>query len=137
MQQFIESIASGSVFSRRAVAFFIDTAIGCVLSCILSVIGAFIHPQYGSLAAMFIGITLIICRDAFGKSPGKALMRLTVIDVRTQKRAAFLKRILRQLTTPLWMIEAVVCLVCNGIRITDFWLSTKVAADQELCNLQQ
>ena len=137
MQQFIENIASGSVFSRRVVAFFIDTAIGCVLSCILSVIGAFIHPQYGSLVAMLVGITLIICRDAFGKSPGKALMRLTVIDVRTQKQVAFSKRILRQLTTPLWMIETVVCLVYNGIRITDFWLSTKVVADQEFCNLQE
>ena len=127
----LSNVTNGSVFSRRAIAFVIDIAISCVITYILMVMGYLLDVENTSLIGLLIGVVLVICRDSFGKSPGKVMMRLTVISVRTKKKASLFHRIARNITTPFWMIEVVVCRICNGLRITDFWFGTKVVSDTE------
>ena len=125
------NITNGSVFVRRAIAFVIDIVISCVITYVLMLMGYILEADSFSLIAMIIGIALVIGRDAFGRSPGKTMMRLIVINIHTQKKASLFHRIARNITTPFWMIEVIVCRICNGLRITDFWFGTKVISDTE------
>ncbi|MBQ7378528.1 MAG: RDD family protein [Clostridia bacterium] len=125
---------NGGVFERRIVAFFIDLFITCAVCAVLMLAGELLFVPYSKLIAMAIAVMLIICRDAFGTSPGKIMMRLCVIDTRTNKHAAVHQRILRNISTPLWMIEALICYLKKGLRMTDMWLGTKVVSDMDLSN---
>ncbi len=131
MNRLLQFATNGSVFHRRMIAFFIDLAIVCVVTYVLMVLGELLPIKYGGLIAEIIGVLLMIFRDAFGKSPGKIMMRLTVINIHTNKQAAIYQRILRNITTPLWMLEVLICRFNNGLRLTDMWLGTKVVSDQD------
>lgn len=133
MERFLMIIISnGSVFFRRALAFIIDLVISCLISFAFVVIGYLLVIENISWIAVIIVIVQIVCRDAFGRSPGKKIMQLTVICNHTKKKAPLFHRIVRNITCPLWMVEAIVCLITRGLRITDLWLGTKVVSDTEV-----
>ena len=124
-------IVNRSVIGRRIVAFIIDVAIAGLITGILDVIPAALNANYLSLFVFLFGVLLVFCRDALGRSPGKALMRLRVIDIHTKRTASLYKRIVRNVTSPISFLEILFFRKNTGSRLSDLWLGVKVVSDTE------
>ena len=100
----------------RAASLMIDTLI---FSTIAELIIQFVYVgnSLGSrYSYMAIGFVLIVFRDIFGKSPGKIIFGLEIVDNQTGMKASAFKRILKNVTTPLTIIEGVILLVSKDTR---------------------
>lgn len=128
---FYNKTINGGVLFRRAIAMLIDMFVIGVISLLPEYIVFLLDFKYDTIVWLFFVWVLSLMRDAFGRGLGKTIMKLHVIDVRTNRQASWQKRIIRNITSPFWMIEVVVCRICNGLRITDFWFGTKVVSDTE------
>ncbi len=75
-----------------------------------------------------IALFLLIFKDVFKKgSIGKQIMKLEIIDIKTNEKAFLSKRILRNLTWFLSFVEVIV-LMATGKRIGDRIAGTEVVA---------
>lgn len=75
-----------------------------------------------------IALFLLIFKDVFKKgSVGKQIMKLEIIDIKTNEKAFLSKRILRNLTWFLSFVEVIV-LMATGKRIGDRIAGTEVVA---------
>lgn len=75
-----------------------------------------------------IALFLLISKDVFKKgSVGKQIMKLEIIDIKTNEKAFLSKRILRNLTWFLSFVEVIV-LMATGKRIGDRIAGTEVVA---------
>ncbi len=128
----LNRIINGNVIFRRAIAVLIDMFVIGGISLLPEYIVFLLNFKYDTLVWIFFVGILTLIRDAFGRSLGKAIMRLQVIDVRTRRSASWQKKIIRNITTPFWMIELTVCFITKGLRLTDFWCGTKVVSDTDL-----
>ena len=90
----------------RGAAFLMDIMI---YSAILQVIVWIFYkiPVFGT-KPVIIGIAFIFMffRDVFGKSIGKYLLGLNIIDSRSTNKAKVYQRLLKNITLPLWFVEA-------------------------------
>ncbi|MBI3220090.1 MAG: RDD family protein [Bacteroidetes bacterium] len=76
---------------------------------------------------MIIGFAVYFCKDSIhGRSPGKRILKLQVVDNATGIAASPIKCFIRNLFCVLWPIEALVALVNTERRIGDFVAGTKL-----------
>ncbi|MBX2963710.1 MAG: RDD family protein [Cyclobacteriaceae bacterium] len=81
----------------------------------------------GNIYLNVLGFSLYFNKDIIlGRSPAKRILKLQVIDIKTNKPANPLKCFVRNLTTVLWPIEVLVGLINNERRIGDYLAGTKL-----------
>ena len=114
----------------RGFAFAIDTIV-----CAVIAIGMFkIVSLYVTLDSYYlgivIGILLLTFRDIFGKSLGKYLLEMSVVDAKTKTSVKFYKRLLKNITVPITIIEIpMVIFTKEHKRIGDKLSKTEVVID--------
>ncbi len=136
----------------RFLSMFLDSLIFMVAMWILSML--FLFPNMPNMAEMmepghepptfnfwpkyvmyFIGAiyALYFCKDSFnGKSPGKKIMGLQVVNHKTMLPANPWRCIVRNLFSIFWPIEAIVALANPSRRIGDFVAGTEVVSYEEI-----
>lgn len=115
----------------RGCAFAVDTMI---CSGIMMVIVGIFHkiPILGTMPFM-IGIAFILMffRDVFGKSIGKYLFGLNIVDLRSKNKAKFYQRLLKNITVPFSIIEIpIVVFSKKHQRIGDLLAKTEITIDE-------
>jgi uncharacterized RDD family membrane protein YckC len=93
------------VFVLRGIAFIIDLMISTGLAMTIGVIvydGMIFDNMY---FIMFLGIAFLIFKDIFGKSVGKHLLGLNVVDYNVNQKPNIYQRLLRNITVPITIIE--------------------------------
>ena len=116
--------------SSRAAAFLVDVVVSFLIILLLSKVlsvETYILSRYL--------IVMLLFRDIFGKSLGKFLLGITIVDFRTGKKANIWQRLLRQLTLPIIAAEMIVVISTKDKRrLGDYWAKTdlKVVGDNSL-----
>jgi uncharacterized RDD family membrane protein YckC len=83
----------------------------------------------GNFYLNIFAFSLYFNKDTFcGRSIAKRVLKLQVVDRRTNKPAGPLRCLVRNLTVLLWPIEVVVALINTERRIGDFIAGTKLTA---------
>lgn len=118
-----------SVLMRRITALIIDAILSVIIGGIFFIILSMFRLYYAGLVFISLPILLMIFRDSYKQSIGKTIMKLCVIDVSSSQQAPFKYRILRQITIPFILLDGIVCLATNGLRVTDFAFGTKVISN--------
>lgn len=114
----------------RAAAFLVDVAVSFLIILLLAKVlsvETYILSRYL--------VVMLLFRDIFGKSLGKLLLGITIIDFKTGKKANVWQRILRQLTLPIIAAEMIVVISTKDKRrLGDYWAKTdlKVVGDNSL-----
>lgn len=115
---------------KRAIAFIIDVYfvafIGMILSYVLKMTDYWIIYGVGCLFAL---LRDILCG---GVSLGKIIMGLRVVDATTDTKAPIWKLIIRNITTPIWIVDAIIILSNDKPRLMDRALSLRVADKKEV-----
>lgn len=121
---------------KRVLAGFIDLIIACIIQFILMVfciiIPVFIRAEVLNIAVVlnlvitFVTINYMLLRDLIGgRSIGKRLVGLKVIDKQTGEPAGLLKCLLRNVTWFIGSIDIIVYLI-KGARLGDMLAGTDV-----------
>jgi uncharacterized RDD family membrane protein YckC len=115
----------------RGVAFGIDTMI---CAGIMMVIVGIFHkiPILGTMPFIIgIAFVLMFFRDVFGKSIGKYLLGLNIVDLRSKNKAKFYQRLLKNITVPFSIIEIpIVIFSKKHQRIGDLLAKTETTVDE-------
>jgi uncharacterized RDD family membrane protein YckC len=81
----------------------------------------------GNYYLNIFAFSLYFNKDIYlGRSPAKRILKLQIVDIKTNEPANPLKCLVRNLTIVIWPIEAIVALVNNERRIGDFIAGTKL-----------
>ena len=112
---------------RRASALLVDQLISIIILFVASFVLTGDIFGYGDHLGVIIPMLLLVFRDIFGKSIGKVLLGLEIIDIRTGKTATLGQRLLKNITTPLTVIEIVI-LLCKkeNLRLGDKLAKTEI-----------
>jgi uncharacterized RDD family membrane protein YckC len=99
-----------STFGRRTAAFAIDLFI--IMWAVFTVAGAILGPDIASIDnikfIILIGLVLFILKDVFGRSLGKCITSLKIINVKNpSEKVSVSKRILHNIATPLWFVDVI------------------------------
>ena len=82
---------------------------------------------FGNYYLSIFAFSLYFNKDIYvGRSIAKRMLKLQVVDTKTNKPANPLKCFVRNLTVILWPIEGIVALINNERRIGDFLAGTKL-----------
>ena len=115
----------------RGAAFLMDIMI---YSAIMQVIvWIFYKIPVFEITPVIIGIAFILMffRDVFGKSIGKYLLGLNIIDSRSKDKSKVYQRLLKNITLPLWFVEApIVIFSKKHRRIGDLLAKTETTVDE-------
>ncbi|MDR1101574.1 MAG: RDD family protein [Clostridiales bacterium] len=114
---------------NRALAFIIDVVIYALIFVIIGAadFNALLDSEHGT---MFFCILIVCMLSIFfkdiisGRSVGKRLLKLKIIGEDGKTPSTF-RLILRNITIPIWLVEAIL-LLCGKIRIGDKLAGTKV-----------
>lgn len=131
---------------KRIAAYFIDSFIAGILTAavviaavVVMVVGMMVNPAIGLIA--YIGLLLVamlavlayaLLRDGLfgGRSPGKKLMGLKVVNVRKNTPCSFKDSLLRNLTFMVPLLNFIECLMpfvdAEGLRFGDKLAGTQV-----------
>jgi uncharacterized RDD family membrane protein YckC len=91
--------------------------------------GLYLQDNYLTIG---VGLTLFILRDIFGKSLGKYLLGMTIVDSKTQNTAKFYQRLLKNITAPLSIIEIpMIIFAKDNKRIGDRLAKTELLIDED------
>ena len=104
-------------------AFIVDQYICCMLLFIGSFVITGDILGYGKHLGVIIPVTLFIFRDVFGRSIGKIILKLEIVDSRTGKKAALWQRLLKNITAPITVVEILIIL----LKKEQFRLGDKLA----------
>lgn len=75
-------------------------------------------------------ISIILNKDCFnGRSVGKNLLNIRIIDCKTKEPASIIRCIIRNLTIVFWPIEVFAILISPNRRIGDYLVNTEVIED--------
>lgn len=73
------------------------------------------------------GFALYFCKDVFqGRSPGKRITKLQIVDFKTSEAANPLRTVVRNLFCIIWPLEVIITLINPGRRLGDLVAGTKV-----------
>lgn len=101
-----------TIIIKRVFAFIIDLFF---LTFIIAVLGKILNVTEFLFAYVY-GIPVLLVRDVVfcGRSLGKIIMGLKVIDVKTNKRASIWRLIVRNITSPIWFVDAIIVFIDNS-----------------------
>ena len=128
---------------KRLKAMAIDFLIMCLIAWGVEIIISLITEPifsfgiYSSIAAIHLSLYWIICKDCYkGMSPGKYIMGIQIINLKTNCIAGPLRCIVRNLCYFISFIEFIIFFASpQGLRIGDYLTSTRVT--QKIPNQQQ
>lgn len=116
----------------RGGAFYIDLMISVAIAMIFNTI------VYGELSFdhiyLDIGLAFILLtfRDIFGKSVGKLLLGMSIVDTRDNNKAKIFQRLVKNITTPLSIIEIpMVLLRKDHRRLGEMLAKTETKLDED------
>ena len=95
----------------RGVAFAVDTMICTFISIICLEFLELLITLSSYKFSIALGMLLLIFRDVFGKSLGKLLLGLEIVDIKSNKKAKLYQRLLKNITAPLTVIEGPIALL--------------------------
>ena len=79
------------------------------------------------ILSIFIWFIVYLNKDIInGRSPAKRILKLQVVDIKTNNPASPIKCFIRNLTTPLWILEVLITIFSPERRIGDLLVGTKV-----------
>ena len=84
------------------------------------------QPEFAIYSMLFWFIVYFNKDIINGRSPAKRILKLQVIDIKTNKPASSIKCLIRNLTTPFWLLEVLITLFNPERRIGDLFAGTKV-----------
>lgn len=115
----------------RGIAFGIDTLISTTMAVLINCIIFKTISLQNITPTIIIGFTLLILRDIFGKSIGKYILGLNIIDITTNKKTNVFKRLLKNITTPITIIEIPICLLrADNKRLGDLLAKTSIKVNE-------
>jgi hypothetical protein len=83
----------------------------------------------GNYYLNIIAFSLYFNKDVYsGRSIAKRLLKLQVVDIKTDMPANPIKCLIRNLTLVIWPIEVIVALINNERRIGDFIAGTRLTS---------
>lgn len=113
---------------RRFAATLIDAMICAAFIVLPDILGMFEDaPVVETVGIALAGIMLLL-KDVFGRSPGKIILGLYIVDDNTGRVPRVWKLMLRNLLLPLWIIDGGICLFTTGRRLADIVLKVRVVA---------
>lgn len=112
---------------KRGIAFCIDLLFSTAISMLLFVSGSQVEDVDFLPYLLTVGGLTLLSRDVFGRSLGKFIMGLQIIDTKTNSRANSDQRLLRNITTPFTIIEVLIYICRNdNKRLGDVLAGTSV-----------
>ncbi|AGA59275.1 MAG: RDD family protein [Thermobacillus sp.] len=119
---------------KRLVAYFIDHTLVCLMFGPVLALWLILNPdvnfetaQSVMYLAMIPAIALLLLRDCLnGRSPGKRLLKLRVVDADRGTMPEQRRLILRNVTLLILPVDLLVFLISRGRRIGDFLSGTQV-----------
>ncbi len=102
----------------RAIAFWIDMAIMLfgVMTVDLSVFGYTGFSSRHTYIIMLVGMGIMVFRDVWGRSIGKKLLKLKIVNHKDGSKAKFYQRLLRNITSFIMVVEVVFVLIRSDRR---------------------
>ena len=102
--------------ARRVVAVYIDM----FASMFVGYLAYYIVQRFADVdlkfMAVIISVLLMILRDARGRSLGKQILRLHIVNEDGESKTTMRQRIIRNLTTPLHAFEGIAVLLRGDLR---------------------
>ena len=84
-----------------------------------------------------IGSIFMISRDTLGKSLGKYFLGLSIISAEENKKTKFYQRWLRNITSPIYIVDILFVLVSRRhMKLGDLLAKTNVVLDEDSCVLK-
>ena len=125
-------LKNNAVLIFRGIAYFIDTLISTIATMgIIVILKGKLHFEDIYLV-IGIAFTLLIFRDIFGKSLGKFLLGMTIVDYKNKNKAKFYQRLLKNITVPLSMVEIpIIIFAKNHKRIGDRLAKTEIVINED------
>ena len=112
---------------KRGIAFYVDLAFSTAISMLLFLYHSQTYVVDSIPYIVTVGGAMLLCRDVFGRSLGKLIMGLQIIDTKTNSRANFGQRLLRNITTPFSIVEMLIYIYKNdNKRLGDMLAGTSV-----------
>ena len=109
-------------FEKRLIAAVIDFYI-VIFIIIFSVL--LIGIELDSWLLIAVGVVLLCLKDVSGRSVGKKLLKLGLLDVDSERTPSLIKRVLRNISMVIWPVE-VFLLLSKRRRIGDTLCHTRV-----------
>jgi len=83
------------------------------------------------------GFSIYINKDAFnGRSIGKRICGLQIVDRKTNEVASSLKCMVRNITFLVWPLEVIILLVTRNRRLGDFIMNTEIVQYSHMTNVK-
>ncbi len=114
---------------KRFLSCMIDVMLGTAFIVIPDIIGLKYPNETFELICFLLVVILVLFKDVFGRSLGKRLLKLHIIDVKTKKVPKTWKLMCRNLLLPLWIIDTFFCWGFKGQRIADKILNIEVVEE--------
>lgn len=112
---------------KRGLALWIDLVLSALIGILLYFHYSITYIVDPLPFVMALGILALIGRDIFGRSLGKCIFRLKIVDIKTNYRAKCYQRILRNIAAPIIVIEALILFIKNdNRRLGDILAGTSV-----------
>lgn len=89
----------------RGIAFAVDTLISTAIAMLIVKIAVGELLLSYNYSVMFLGLSLLSLRDIFGRSVGKHLLGLNIVNATGSMQTRWYQRLLKNITTPLSIIE--------------------------------
>ena len=118
------------LLKKRLIAAAIDF---CIAIVIITFPIVFIGIDLNNRIAIGIGVVLLFLKDVSGRSVGKKLLKLDLLDINSETKPTLSKRILRNISIAIWPVE-VFLLLSKRRRIGDVLFHTKVTDFLEMQN---
>lgn len=112
---------------KRGLALWIDLVFSALIGILLYFHYSTTYIVEPLPFVMALGVLVLMGRDIFGRSLGKCICRLKIVDIKTNSPAKCYQRILRNIAAPIIAIEALIlCLKNDDRRLGDMLAGTSV-----------
>jgi uncharacterized RDD family membrane protein YckC len=117
---------------KRLIAFIIDLLIIAVIIGIFFFITQTFESQIIFLLLSALMLTLLLCKDCInGQSFGKKIMKIQVVDNKTDRKVTNFQKIVRNVFVVFWIVDFFVLYFSKYKRIGDYVAKTKVICNNE------
>ena len=106
------------ILLKRVVALYIDLFISEAIATVL-------YEMYKPICdyemdyipfVLAVALVALLCKDLFDRSIGKRIMRLCILDIKTNSSPKLYQRVLRNITAPITVFEGVLVFMNNENR---------------------
>lgn len=113
-------------YLKRFAGTMIDAMICASLIVIPNILGMFEEAPIVEYIGILLAGIILLLKDVFGRSLGKIVFGLYIVDDITGRCPKVWKLMLRNLLLPIWIIDGGICLLTTGRRLADIVLKVRV-----------